>query len=109
PIEPVFSGQFFFRSFDPNDAGVDAATIMISKGRGYLPDEYTLKTIWNNNYKHLTSNDAGLGLVTKTGSHRYFPFDYAQFDFEITINPPRNFSTLRIVNRVAGFIVILSE
>jgi hypothetical protein len=109
PIEPTFSGELFFRSFDPIDAGVTAMAVQISEGRTYAAHVHSLKTTWDEKNKHLSSNDEKISLIAKTRSHKYFPFDSAPFDFELTLTPPRDFSTMLITNRVHGFLMDCSE
>ena len=68
-----------------------------------------MKTTWDEKKKHLSSNDEKINLITKSRSHKYFPFDSALFDFELTINPSRDFSTMLITNRVPGFLMDCNE
>jgi len=56
PIEPTFSGELFFRSFDPIDAGVTGVAVQISEGRNYARNMHSLKTTWDEKNKHLSSN-----------------------------------------------------
>jgi hypothetical protein len=76
---------------------------------GYLPTDHYMKTSWDKDNKNLSSNDERVNLISTIGSHKYFPFDSGWFDFELTVNPPRDFSMIRIVNRVPGFFMHCSE
>jgi hypothetical protein len=51
------------------------------------------------------NNPASLDLVRKKGAHRYFPFDSAQFGFDLRITPPVDLRVIRIMNRVSGFVM----
>jgi hypothetical protein len=88
---------------------VTAVTVQISEGRNYARNVHSLKTIWDDKNKHLSSNDEKINLIAKSRSHKYFPFDSAPFDFELNLNPPRDFSTIIITNRVPGFLIDCGE
>jgi hypothetical protein len=109
PIEPTFKGQLFFQSFDPIGAGRDKVTAMVSGGGTYAPSRYTIETIWNEKVKDLQpGDDKEIGLSAGT-RHESFPFDSARFDFEVSLDPPLNFSHILINNRVPGFVIPCSE
>jgi hypothetical protein len=104
PSEPVFSGKLFFLSADPRNDGVSTVTIIRSKKRSYAQSQRDISTIWDKSLAALRPQAlADFDLITETGSHQQFPFDSARFNFELDINPPIEFKTIRIVNRVPGF------
>ena len=106
PSEPVFSGKLFFISVDPSNTGVSKVTVTRSQKRSYGRSTYPIQTTWDNSWKALRPQvPEEFALVTEAGSHQKFPYDSAQFDVELDIEPPIEFKVIRIVNRVPGFVI----
>ena len=111
PSDPIFSGQLFFVSADPSNAGVSTVAVT-STGlpkRRYGSTRHSIKTGWDPSWNALKPQaPENFSLVSETGSHQTFPLDSALFDFELDIDPPINFRAIRITNRVPGFVMYCS-
>jgi hypothetical protein len=99
PVEPIFNGQLYYQI----DNGVNAnkVNVEISGDQNYGDSVREIDA--DKNATGLTVED--LGLIPVSGSHRRFPFDSAEFNFNVTTDPPLHINTVRVVNRVSGFVL----
>ncbi len=106
PIEPSFDGYVFLNL--GNRHGKEAKTLKITRSgqRSYaaasvwvdLQYDEQNKTLWMRERKPFD-------FIAEKRSHRYFPFDSASFDFELTIDPSTDINFVRIINRAPGFVI----
>jgi hypothetical protein len=110
PIAPYFSGNLFFISVDPNNAGVSTVTVTRPGKRSLGHSQHDIKTIWDTSWKALRPQAPEVfDLIAETRSHQSFPFDSARFDSALDLDPPIDFKVIRIANRVPGFVMNCRE
>lgn len=113
PTYPEYESEVFVYYSDPSEmeAAGKKITIKRSGARTYASETAIAEIAYNSNNRALEMrNWAKLGLIpVKGGLHQNFPFDSAQFDFEINTDPWFEPSTLRITNRIPGFYLPCSS
>lgn len=109
PVAPIFYGQLFYLLYeDPQTTSVEVWT---TAAQGYGDTRFK---------EQVRATEPGLMGVQErlftvgpienyvlnptSGSHPFFPFDSASFDFVVKMQPHIDFSLVRVVNRVDGFV-----
>jgi hypothetical protein len=106
PIEPYFEGQVFLnleQSYGNNPVSI---TLTRSQQRSYGRSVQKLDLHWDEYNKVLWMTDwKRLDQIPRARSHKYFPFDSAEFDFDVALSPAPDLRIIRVSNRARGFII----
>ncbi len=106
PVEPYFEGGVFINLADKYGTEPKRLTVVRSAERSYYRSEVVADLFYDTQNKVLWMKDmVPLDFVPEKGSHIYFPFDSASFDFELSINPAVDLRVVQIRNRVPGFVM----
>lgn len=106
PIESYFDGGVFINLVDQYGTQPMRLTLVRSAGGTYARSIVPLDLQYQKDVGALWMKDwADLDFINIGRPHRYFPFDSASFDFDLSITPPVDLRIVRITNRVPGFLL----
>jgi hypothetical protein len=108
PVEPVFLGELYYRFYE--DPKTEELTVTRSGAegsgitQGYGPTQFSGQVVKRSERYFLVGPMKDFHVIPISGSHRYFPFDSATFDFRLDTQPPVEVGRIQVVNRVEGFV-----
>lgn len=109
PVEPTFYGQLWSLLYeDPKTTSVE---IWTTAAQGYHNTRFKRQVIATEpQFLEVQERLFTVGPIENyvlnpiSGSHPFFPFDSASFDFVVKMQPHIDFSRVDVINRVDGFV-----
>jgi hypothetical protein len=102
--EPVFDGSYFINLTQEYGKNPMRLKVTTSGSRNYGNATTVANLNWDDLGQILWMSDREkMSFISQHGSHRNFPFDSADFDFTLKMDPVVNIPVFRFNNRVSGF------
>jgi hypothetical protein len=103
PIQPYFNGKLFVNLVNAYGQNPMRVTFLTSGSREYDPSAVTGEFYYSESQNLLMNKAVDIALIRTFGSHRNFPLDSAQFDFDIAHVPALPIKNFNIRNRNQDF------
>jgi hypothetical protein len=104
PREPFFHGEFDVMVNEFHGQPFPILSLHLSADRGFGPSIYQVPMKVREPHEFMVDQHGKINLITERGLHQMFPYDSAQFDFDITLSPDLPIQDILIRNSVPGFL-----